>query len=137
MTIEIRNVVPQSDQRPVAWIRQAAPYIHAFRGRSFVIAFGGEVLSEGVAEALIHDIALLDAIGIRLVLVCGARPQIDAEMQRRGLAETDPSLDVDYESRMPKRWSASNELWAFRISRFRPCSRRACPTHRSLALFCA
>ena len=85
MTIEIRNVVPQSDQRPVAWIRQAAPYIHAFRGRSFVIAFGGEVLSEGVAEALIHDIALLDAIGIRLVLVCGARPQIDAEMRARGL----------------------------------------------------
>jgi amino-acid N-acetyltransferase len=75
-----------TDARLVAWVRQAAPYIHAFRGRAFVIAFGGEVLPTGVAQALIHDIALLDSMGIQLVLVHGARPQIDAEMQGRGLA---------------------------------------------------
>ncbi len=74
-----------TDARLVAWVRQAAPYIHAFRGRAFVIAFGGEVLTTGVAQALIHDIALLDSMGIQLVLVHGARPQIDAEMQGRGL----------------------------------------------------
>ncbi|MDP1607166.1 MAG: amino-acid N-acetyltransferase [Rhodocyclaceae bacterium] len=74
-----------TDARLVAWVRQAAPYIHAFRGRAFVIAFGGEVLQTGVAQALIHDIALLDSMGIQLVLVHGARPQIDAEMQGRGL----------------------------------------------------
>jgi amino-acid N-acetyltransferase len=74
-----------TDARLVAWVRQAAPYIHAFRGRAFVIAFGGEVLTAGVAQALIHDIALLDSMGIQLVLVHGARPQIDAEMQGRGL----------------------------------------------------
>jgi len=74
-----------TDARLVAWVRQAAPYIHAFRGRAFVIAFGGEVLTTGVAQALIHDFALLDSMGIQLVLVHGARPQIDAEMQGRGL----------------------------------------------------
>lgn len=74
-----------SDARLVAWMRQAAPYIHAFRGRAFVIAFGGEILQTGVAQALIHDIALLDSMGIQLVLVHGARLQIDAEMQGRGL----------------------------------------------------
>ncbi|MDP1957607.1 MAG: amino-acid N-acetyltransferase [Rhodocyclaceae bacterium] len=74
-----------TDARLVAWVRQAAPYLHAFRGRAFVIAFGGEVLQTGVAQALIHDIALLDSMGIQLVLVHGARPQIDAEMQGRGL----------------------------------------------------
>jgi len=74
-----------TDARLVAWVRQAAPYIHAFRGRAFVIAFGGEVLPTGVAQALIHDIALLDSMGIQLVLVHGARLQIDAEMQGRGL----------------------------------------------------
>jgi len=74
------------DRRLVAWVRQAAPYIHAFRGRSFVIAFGGEVLLDRPsALALIHDIALLDSMGIRLVLVHGARPQIDTEMASRGL----------------------------------------------------
>lgn len=74
------------DARLVAWVRQAAPYIHAFRGKTFVIAFGGEVLLEpATAQALIHDIALLDSMGIRLVLVHGARPQIDAEMATRKL----------------------------------------------------
>jgi len=76
----------RSDARLVAWVRQAAPYIHAFRGRTFVIAFGGEALLEREqAQSLIHDIALLDSMGIRLVLVHGARPQIDAEMASRGL----------------------------------------------------
>ena len=85
MTLETRSTQPDTDARLVAWVRQAAPYIHAFRGRTFVIAFGGEVLEAGAAQALIHDIALLDSMGIRLVLVHGARPQIDAEMHSRGL----------------------------------------------------
>jgi len=77
------------DARLVAWVRQAAPYIHAFRGRTFVIAFGGEVL-EGDdgglrAQALAQDLNLLESMGIKLVLVHGARPQIDAEMKHRGL----------------------------------------------------
>ncbi|MCF8178668.1 MAG: amino-acid N-acetyltransferase [Sulfuritalea sp.] len=83
--METRSSHPEADARLVAWVRQAAPYIHAFRGRTFVIAFGGEVLEAGAAQALIHDIALLDSMGIRLVLVHGARPQIDAEMHARGL----------------------------------------------------
>lgn len=70
----------------VAWVRQAAPYIHAFRGRTFVIAFGGEVFAgePETAQALAQDFNLLESLGIRLVLVHGARPQIDAEMARRG-----------------------------------------------------
>jgi len=85
MTIETRQAPPESDTRLVAWVRQAAPYIHAFRGKTFVIAFGGEVFSDGGAQDLMYDIALLDSMGIRLVLVHGARPQIDAEMRSRGL----------------------------------------------------
>ncbi|HEY6897334.1 MAG TPA: amino-acid N-acetyltransferase [Rhodocyclaceae bacterium] len=69
----------------VAWVRQAAPYIHAFRGQTFVIAFGGEVLESDAAQAIMYDVALLDSMGIKLVLVHGARPQIDAEMRQRGL----------------------------------------------------
>ncbi|THF62443.1 amino-acid N-acetyltransferase [Pseudothauera nasutitermitis] len=69
----------------VAWVRGAAPYIHAFRGKTFVIAFGGEVASGASAQSLAYDCNLLAALGIRLVLVHGARPQIDAELRRRGL----------------------------------------------------
>ena len=81
----IAPATPATDTRLVAWVRQAAPYIHAFRGKTFVIAFGGEVLESEAAQSLIHDIALLDSMGIHLVLVHGARPQIDAEMQARKL----------------------------------------------------
>lgn len=69
----------------VSWVRSAAPYIHAFRGKTFVVAFAGEVAGGPVAQALAHDINLLAALGVRLVLIHGARPQIDEEMARRGL----------------------------------------------------
>lgn len=70
----------------VAWFRSVAPYIHAFRGKTFVVAFGGEVVSEGQFIALAHDLNLLNSLGVRLVLVHGARPQIEEELTERGAA---------------------------------------------------
>jgi amino-acid N-acetyltransferase len=68
----------------VDWVRQATPYIHAHRGRTFVIAFGGEAVADPRFPDLVHDIALLHGLGIRLVLVHGARPQIEARLAGRG-----------------------------------------------------
>ena len=68
----------------VHWFRSSAPYIHAHRGRTFVIVFGGELLETRGARDFIHDVALLQSLGIRVVLVAGARPQIDAALARRG-----------------------------------------------------
>ena len=65
----------------VLWFRAAARYIHAFGGRTFVIAFGGEVVADGSFVALTHDLNLLASLGVRLVLVHGARPQIEAQMR--------------------------------------------------------
>ena len=65
----------------VRWFRAAARYIHAFGGRTFVIAFGGEVVADGSFVALTHDLNLLASLGVRLVLVHGARPQIEAQMR--------------------------------------------------------
>ena len=64
--------------------RQSAPYIHAHRGRTFVIAFGGESVADNQFADLTHDIALLQSLGIRLVLVHGARPQIEKKLQANG-----------------------------------------------------
>ena len=75
----------ESTRRFVDWVRAAAPYVHAFGGRTFVIGFGGEVAMGSLAQALAQDCNLLAALGIRLVLVHGARPQIDAELERRGV----------------------------------------------------
>lgn len=68
----------------VDWFRQCTPYIHAHRGRTFVIAFGGEALADAHLPDLVHDIALLHGLGIRLVLVHGARPQIEERLAARG-----------------------------------------------------
>ena len=57
----------------------------AFRGRTFVLAFGGEAVADRAGFAqFIHDVNLLAALGIRLVLVHGARPQIEAELKAKG-----------------------------------------------------
>jgi amino-acid N-acetyltransferase len=74
----------QTDSQFVRWVRWAAPYLHAFRGRTFVIAFGGELVEDGQFTALAADINLLYSVGIRIVLVHGSRPQIDAQLAQRG-----------------------------------------------------
>ncbi len=65
----------------VTWFRNASPYIHAFRGRTFVITFDGEMIASKDFPNFIHDIALLNSLGIRLVLVHGARPQIEQRLK--------------------------------------------------------
>ena len=55
--------------------RSSAPYINAHRGKTFVLMFGGEAFEHENFDNIIHDIALLSSLGVRLVLVHGARPQ--------------------------------------------------------------
>lgn len=69
-------------QEFVRWFRSVAPYIHAFGGRTFVIAFGGEVVDDGQFVALAHDLNLLASLEVRIVLVHGARPQIESRLKR-------------------------------------------------------
>jgi len=69
----------------VDWFRAAAPYIHAFGGKTFVIAFGGDAMQRQDFVDLIHDVNLLNALGVRLVLVHGVRPQVEARLAARDL----------------------------------------------------
>jgi amino-acid N-acetyltransferase len=68
----------------VQWFRQAGPYINAHRGRTFVVLFGGEAVETDHFSSLIHDLALLHSLGIRLALVHGARPQVAARLREAG-----------------------------------------------------
>lgn len=65
----------------VTWFRSVTPHIHASRGKTFVIAFGGEVVADGKFIELVQDFNLLASLGIQLVLVHGARPQIESRLQ--------------------------------------------------------
>ncbi|SEL37018.1 amino-acid N-acetyltransferase [Nitrosovibrio tenuis] len=69
----------------VTWFRSVAPYINAFRNKTFVIAFGGEVIADGKFVEFVHDLNLLASLGVRLVLVHGARPQIESRLMERNL----------------------------------------------------
>ncbi len=71
----------------VAWFRSVAPYINAFRGQTFVVAFGGEVVADGKFVELTHDFNLLASLGVRLVLVHGARPQIEQHLSRNHIVD--------------------------------------------------
>ncbi len=70
----------------IRWFRNTAPYINAHRGKTFVLMFGGEAALHENFPHLIHDIALLNSLGVRLVLVHGSRPQIDARLAQAGLS---------------------------------------------------
>lgn len=68
----------------VDWFRAAAPYIHAFRGKTFVVAFGGDAMVREDFVDFIHDVNLLSAIGVRLVLAHGVRPQVEERLSASG-----------------------------------------------------
>jgi amino-acid N-acetyltransferase len=69
----------------VSGLRGAAPYVHAHYGRTFVIAVPGEICARPDFDRLLADVALLSSLGVKLVLVHGARPQIENELSVRGI----------------------------------------------------
>lgn len=70
----------------VNWFRHSSPYIHAHRGKTFVIALSGETIAHAHFCAIVHDIALLSSLGVRIVIVAGSRPQIENRLAQRGIA---------------------------------------------------
>ncbi|PWQ98725.1 amino-acid N-acetyltransferase [Leucothrix arctica] len=64
----------------VGFFREAAPYIHMHRGKTFVIAISGSILQHDAIRKLLSDVALLSTLGARIILVHGARAQIEAQL---------------------------------------------------------
>ena len=68
----------------VPWFRAVAPYIHAYHGKTFVVAMAGELVAAGKLNAFVQDLAILHAMGIKLVLVHGFRPQVNEQLRAKG-----------------------------------------------------
>ncbi len=64
----------------IDFFREAAPYIHRHRGKVFVIAFAGEVIECPEFSQILQDIAILSALGTQVVLIHGARPQVEKQL---------------------------------------------------------
>jgi amino-acid N-acetyltransferase len=91
----------------VPWFRSVAPYVHAYRGKTFVVAMAGEGIAAGKLSAFVQDLAILHAMGIKLVFVHGFRPQVSEQLRAKGHPErfshgvriTDaPALDAAQEA---------------------------------------
>ncbi len=70
------------DCSSVSFFREAAPYIHGHRDKTFVIAFAGEVIELPQFRQIMQDVAIVATLGAKVVLVHGTRPQINARLER-------------------------------------------------------
>ncbi len=59
MTGRIIMRLMENPDQFVEWLRSVAPYIHAFRGKTFVVAFPGELVKAGALPVLAQDLSLL------------------------------------------------------------------------------
>ena len=69
----------------VAWFRAASPYIHVHRGSAVVVRIDAAVVGGDAFVPLAHDLALLSSLGVKLILVYGARRGIDERLKRAGI----------------------------------------------------
>jgi amino-acid N-acetyltransferase len=68
----------------VPWFRSVAPYIHKFRNQTFVVGVPGEAIASGKLPNLVQDLALIQSMGVRIVLVHGFRPQVNEQLAAKG-----------------------------------------------------
>ena len=77
----------QDAQIRAAALGEALPYIQQFRGKTFVIKYGGSAMeSDEAVERLLRDVVFLEAVGINPVLVHGGGKAISAKMREAGIA---------------------------------------------------
>ena len=68
----------------VPWFRAVAPYIHMHRGKTFVVGVVGEAIAAGKLGNIATDLALIQSMGVKIVLVHGFRPQVNEQLHQKG-----------------------------------------------------
>ncbi|MBC7620787.1 MAG: amino-acid N-acetyltransferase [Candidatus Saccharibacteria bacterium] len=68
----------------VPWFRSVAPYIHKFRNQTFVVGIAGEAIAAGKLPHLAQDLAMIQSMGVKVVLVHGFRPQVNEQLKAKG-----------------------------------------------------
>jgi amino-acid N-acetyltransferase len=68
----------------IEWFRASTSYINTHRAKIFVVLLSGEALADKNLSNVVYDLTLLHSLGVKLVLVHGARPQISAALEDVG-----------------------------------------------------
>jgi amino-acid N-acetyltransferase len=100
-----------SSSEYIQWFRSAAPYINAFRKKTFVMLFSGEMVKSELFVNLIHDIALCHHLGIKLVIIHGSRSQIDEQLSQQGIhSQFHHGIRISEAASMPAILQAINQV---------------------------
>ena len=66
-------------------LAEALPYIKRFHGKTIVVKYGGNAMTEpALQKSFAHDVVLLKLVGMNPVVVHGGGPQIEALLNRIG-----------------------------------------------------
>jgi len=80
-----------SDQADI--LARALPYIRKFHGKTLVIKYGGNAMTDPLLQAgFAQDVVLLKLVGMNPVVVHGGGPQIENALQRLGCKRVSPKM---------------------------------------------
>ncbi|MCX7250829.1 MAG: acetylglutamate kinase, partial [Burkholderiales bacterium] len=85
MTLTSRDLshLPARDKAEI--LAQALPYIRQFHGKTMVIKYGGNAMTDpALQQAFAEDVVMLKLVGINPVVVHGGGPQIEGLLKRLG-----------------------------------------------------
>ena len=72
-----------SSRERAAVLVQALPYIKKYAGKTVVVKYGGNaMIDQGLKDAVMSDIVLMQLVGINVVLVHGGGPEINGMLKR-------------------------------------------------------
>ena len=81
-SVSVENIAPRDKAEILA---QALPYIRKFHGKTIVIKYGGNAMTDPELQAdFAEDVVLLKLVGLNPVVVHGGGPQIDAALNKIG-----------------------------------------------------
>jgi len=100
-----------NNQNFVQWFRGAAPYIKAHRKKTFVILISDEIIQSDGLTGLIHDIALLNHLGNKLVILHSSRISIDQALAKHDItSEFNRNIRISDVASLPYIIQAINEV---------------------------
>lgn len=79
-------MIKDANHDQINWFRHAAPYINQHRQQRMVIRLEGRLIEGETLERIVHDITLLHALGIQLVLCFGARSAVQHALDQAGIS---------------------------------------------------
>lgn len=75
--------IMHNTQQFIQFFRQAAPYLHQHRGKTFVFCIQDDEKTQSTLKPLLHDLAILHSLQIRIVIVFGVRHSLDLRLDNQ------------------------------------------------------